>query len=255
MISDSPLEQDTRAAALLADIDRTRLPAHIAIIMDGNGRWAKERSLERVEGHRIGIESVRAIVTTCRELGVKVVTLYAFSTENWKRSEEEVTALMHLLDDFLKVELQTMMENEIRFTVTGRVNELPQFVQKTIAGAMKQTAGNQNTVLNLALNYGGRGEIVDATRKIANLVRQGEIKPEEIDEGLFSNFLYNPAIPDPDLLIRTSGEMRVSNFLLWEIAYSEIWITDILWPDFRREALFTAILDYQRRERRFGSAE
>jgi undecaprenyl diphosphate synthase len=220
--------------------------------MDGNGRWAKKRSLNRIKGHREGIASVRVIVRTCRELGVAVLTLYAFSTENWRRPGEEVLALMGLLKRFLKAELAEMMENKIRLVAIGDIERLPEDVLDVLRHAMKETEKNEGMVLNLALSYGGRDEIVKAARGIAQDVREGRFGPEGITKELFSRYLYTAGLPDPDLLIRTSGEMRVSNFLLWQIAYSELFVTETLWPDFRKEELLQILRAYQMRERRFG---
>ena len=228
------------------------LPRHIAIIMDGNGRWAKKRSLNRIKGHREGAESVRDIVRVCREIGIEVLTLYAFSTENWQRPRPEVSALMSLLKGFLRSEAAEMMENGIRLSAIGQIERFPGDVVKVLRDVMDMTRKNQGMILNLALSYGGRDEIVTAVCKIAADVRAGRLQPEEITEEVFSNFLYTRGLPEPDLLIRTSGEMRISNFLLWQIAYTEIYVTQILWPDFRREELIRILQDYQKRERRFG---
>ncbi|MBW2170979.1 MAG: isoprenyl transferase [Deltaproteobacteria bacterium] len=229
------------------------LPRHIAIIMDGNGRWAKKRSLNRIRGHREGAESVRDIVRACREIGIEVLTLYAFSTENWQRPKQEILALMKLLKDFLRSELSEMMENDIRLNAIGQVGRFPGDVLKVLRGVMDKTQENSGMLLNLALSYGGRDEIVMAAGRIAAEVRAGQLEPKEITEKVFSNYLYTQGMPDPDLLIRTSGEMRVSNFLLWQIAYAEIYVTKTLWPDFRREELSRILHDYEKRERRFGT--
>ncbi len=231
------------------------LPRHIAIIMDGNGRWARKRSLNRIRGHKEGTESVRNIVRACREIGVEVLTLYAFSTENWQRPRQEVTALMSILKSFLKSELAEMMENNILLNAIGDIERLPGNVLKVLREVMEETRQNQAMILNLALSYGGRNEIVRASKKIATQIKAGRLQPEEITEELFSNYLYTQGMPEPDLLIRTSGEMRISNFLLWQIAYSEIFVTQTLWPDFRREELIRILHDYQKRERRFGLTE
>ena len=225
-----------------------RLPAHIAIIMDGNGRWAALRHLPRVKGHQAGVESVRETVETCARLGINVLTLYAFSVENWKRPPLEVTTLMGLLKRYLRLELQTLIRNNIRFRVIGRVEGLPRDVQKELTRAINDTAGSSGMLFNIALNYGGRAEIVDAARRIV----EAGVPPGDLDESRFAGFLYTAGQPDPDLLIRTSGEMRVSNFLLWQIAYAEIYVTDVLWPDFRRHNLLQAVIDYQKRDRRYG---
>lgn len=228
------------------------LPHHIAIIMDGNGRWAKRRSLKRLKGHQEGAESVRVIVRTCREIGIKILTLYAFSTENWRRPHHEVKALMTLLKKFLRSELQEMLDNNIRLNAIGQIRRLPEDVQDVLKATMEATQYNTGMLLNLALSYGGRDEIVNAAKKVALDVQKGLMNADDITPQLFSGYLYTKEMPDPDLLIRTSGEMRISNFLLWQIAYSEIYITDILWPDFRKDALLEAVRDYQKRERRFG---
>lgn len=231
------------------------LPRHIAIIMDGNGRWARKRSLNRIRGHKEGTESVRNIVRACREIGVEVLTLYAFSTENWQRPRQEVTALMSILKSFLKSELAEMMENNILLNAIGDIERLPGNVLKVLREVMEETRQNQAMILNLALSYGGRNEIVRASKKIATQIKAGRLQPEEITEELFSDYLYTHGMPEPDLLIRTSGEMRISNFLLWQIAYAEIFVTQTLWPDFRREELIRILHDYQKRERRFGLTE
>jgi len=224
------------------------LPAHIAIIMDGNGRWAAQRRLPRVEGHRAGIDSVRDVVETSARLGIDVLTLYAFSIENWKRPRAEVNTLMMLLKLYLRRELSTLHQNNVRFRVVGRSEELAEDVQYELEIGMRQTAMNTGMLFNIALNYGGRAEIVDAARRAI----VAGVLPDQLDERRFSEFLYTAGQPDPDLLIRTSGEMRVSNFLLWQIAYSEIWVTETLWPDFRRRDLLEAIVAYQKRDRRYG---
>jgi undecaprenyl diphosphate synthase len=224
------------------------LPAHIAIIMDGNGRWAAQRRLPRVEGHRAGIDSVRDVVETSARLGIDVLTLYAFSIENWKRPRAEVNTLMMLLKLYLRREIGTLHENNVRFRVIGRSEELAEDVQYELEIGMRQTAMNTGMLFNIALNYGGRAEIVDAARRAI----VAGVLPDQLDERRFSEFLYTAGQPDPDLLIRTSGEMRVSNFLLWQIAYAEIWVTETLWPDFRRRDLLEAIVAYQKRDRRYG---
>ncbi|MDL1974049.1 MAG: isoprenyl transferase [Deltaproteobacteria bacterium] len=228
------------------------LPRHIAIIMDGNGRWAKKRLLNRVKGHEEGTESVRVIVRTCREIGIEVLTLYAFSTENWRRPKYEVKSLMAILKRFLISELNEMLANNIRFNAIGQLDRLPGDVQTVIRDTMAATSHNKGMVLNLALSYGSRDEIVLAVQKAAADVQNGLLALDDLTPDLFSEYLYTKGMPDPDLLIRTSGEMRISNFLLWQIAYSEIYITDILWPDFRKEALLEAVRHYRKRERRFG---
>jgi undecaprenyl diphosphate synthase len=230
------------------EINFERLPAHVAIIMDGNGRWAAQRHLPRVEGHRAGIDSVRDTVETAARLGIKVLTLYAFSVENWKRPAAEISTLMMLLKRYLRLELNTLLKNDIRFRVIGRSEDLARDVQDELRTAMDRTASNGGMLFNIALNYGGRAEIVDAARRA---IERG-VNAADLDERMFSQLMYTAGQPDPDLLIRTSGEMRVSNFLLWQIAYAEIYVTDTLWPDFRRRHLLEAVLAYQKRERRYG---
>jgi undecaprenyl diphosphate synthase len=220
--------------------------------MDGNGRWAKKRSLNRIRGHSEGTKSVQDIVRACREVGIQVLTLYAFSTENWNRPQKEVSALMKLLKEFLESELPDMMENGIRLNTIGDMNRFPDHVLKVLRHTMETTRYNQGMLLNLALSYGGRHEIVRAVRRIVADIRKGTLRDEEITEALFPNYLYTHGMPEPDVLIRTSGEMRISNFLLWQIAYSEIFVTETLWPDFRRQELFQIFHDYEKRERRFG---
>ena len=241
-----PKESDDAALARAVNFDQ--LPAHVAIIMDGNGRWAAQRHLPRVEGHRAGIESVRSVVETSARLGIDVLTLYAFSIENWKRPRAEVSTLMLLLKRYLRSELQTLLDNNIRFRTIGRTDELAPDVQDELAMGIDRTSKNTGMLFNIALNYGGRAEIVDAARKA---IAAG-IDPADLDERRFGEFLYTTGQPDPDLLIRTSGEMRVSNFLLWQIAYAEIWVTETLWPDFRCRHLLEAVLAYQKRDRRYG---
>lgn len=228
------------------------LPRHIAIIMDGNGRWARARGLSRLEGHRAGAEAVRRITTAAAEIGLEYLTLYAFSVENWRRPKREIQGLMRYLKEYLKSELPLMRENNIRLRAIGRIGEFPESVQKALARTVSATAGHTGLTLTLALNYGGRSEIADGVRRIAQAARKGELEPETIDENLIARYLYAPDLPDPDLLIRTSGEMRVSNFLLWQISYTEFWVTGECWPDFDKERLLRAISDYQKRERRFG---
>ncbi len=234
--------------ALARRVDFDRLPEHIAVIMDGNGRWAAQRHLPRVEGHRAGIESVREVVEGSARLGIKVLTLYAFSVENWKRPASEVSTLMMLLKRYLRLELSTLLRNNIRFRVIGRAADLAPDIRDELSAAEAKTAESTGMLFNIALNYGGRAEIVEAARRLL----EAGIEPEELDEHRFAGFLYTAGQPDPDLLIRTSGEMRVSNFLLWQIAYAEIWVTDTLWPDFRKRHLLEAVLAYQKRDRRYG---
>jgi len=237
---------------LLAQIDFDRLPRHIAIIMDGNGRWARMRSLPRVAGHRAGIAAVRDVVETSARLGCQVLTLYAFSVENWKRPQREVDTLMGLLREYLRKELDTLQRNNIAFNVIGRVEELGPAIRRELQEAMVATRGNTGLLFNIALSYGGRAEIVDAVNRILADRRLPDEARTPLDEAAFARYLYTAGQPDPDLLIRTSGEMRISNFLLWQIAYAEIWVTETLWPDFRKRELLQAIVDYQKRERRYG---
>ena len=234
---------------LVRRVDFSRLPRHIAIIMDGNGRWAEGRGLPRVEGHRHGIDAVRDSVETSARLGISVLTLYAFSVENWRRPETEISALMGLLKHYLRAELKSLLKNNIKFKVIGQPDRLSADIREELSNAENRTAINTGMQFNIALSYGGRAEIVDAARRA---IASG-VQPDALDEATFASFLYTAGQPDPDLLIRTSGEMRVSNFLLWQIAYAEIWVTDALWPDFRARHLFEAILDYQKRDRRYGA--
>ncbi len=233
---------------LLRQLDLARLPRHLAVIMDGNGRWARKRRLPRIAGHRAGISAVRELVETCAGIELPVLTVYAFSKENWKRPKAEVDFLMDLLRDYMRKELDELSANNIRVQVVGRMYELPEVVQDVLQKAMNATAANTGLVFNLALSYGGRAEIVDAARA---LIREG-VRPEDVDEAAFARRLYTGGQPDPDLVVRTGGEFRVSNFLLWQIAYAELVMTDALWPDFRKRDLFQALLEFQRRERRFG---
>ena len=229
-----------------------RIPRHVAIIMDGNGRWAERRGLSRIEGHRAGLESVRATLRSAHELGISYLTLYAFSLENWNRPKLEVDELMRLLDQYLESELQEVMRNRIRVRAIGRLDRLPSALCERLRHAIARTRDNREMTVVFALSYGGRAEIVDATRKLMRDAELGKVDPESLDEKTFSAYLYDPEIPDPDLLIRTGAESRVSNFLLWQIAYAEIYTTEVMWPDFRKGHLVEAILDYQGRERRFG---
>ena len=235
-------------AELARQVHPDRLPRHVAIIMDGNGRWAGKRHLPRVEGHRAGIDAVRDVVESSARLGLEVLTLYAFSVENWKRPAAEVGTLMMLLKRYLRAELSTLLENNIRFNVIGRAEELAPDVLQELRAAESKTSRNTGMLFNIALNYGGRTEIIDAARRAIEL----GIAADALDERRFGELLYTGSQPDPDLLIRTSGEMRVSNFLLWQIAYAEIWVTDTLWPDFRCRDLLEAIIAYQKRDRRYG---
>ena len=228
------------------------IPRHVAVIMDGNGRWAERRGLDRVQGHRAGIEAVRATVRAAHELGVRFLTLYAFSTEHWSRPKGEVDALMGLLEHYLEAEIEELDRNGIRLRAIGRLDRLPELARAKLDEALHRTRDNGEMTVVFALSYGGRTEIVDAARKLARDVEHGKLDPEQIDEKTFSAYLYDPELPDPDLLIRTGGEARVSNFLLWQIAYAELHVTEVMWPDFRKSDLVEAIWDYQQRERRYG---
>jgi undecaprenyl diphosphate synthase len=239
-------------ASLKEHIDLNNLPQHLAIIMDGNGRWAKKKGAMRIFGHRNAIQAVKDVTEGCAELGVKYLTLYAFSTENWTRPKAEVDGLMELLVNTIKGEIKTLMDNQVRLTTIGETSQLPADCQNNLAWAMNHTKNNKGLTLVLALSYGGRREIINAVKQLAADVQRGKVAPEEINEGVLENYLQTSGIPDPELLIRTSGEMRVSNFLLWQIAYTELFITPTLWPDFRKEHLYEAIWSYQQRERRFG---
>ncbi|MTI82864.1 MAG: isoprenyl transferase [Firmicutes bacterium] len=233
-------------------LDHSGLPCHIAIIMDGNGRWAMQKNMPRAEGHRAGVESLREIVRLCVELHIKVLTVYAFSSENWKRPQEEVNVLMDLLVEYLYNEMRELHENNVRINPIGRIDRLPESAGMALQAAVNKTSGNKGLVLNIALNYGGRLELVDAARKIAKKVKEGKLDPESINEETLANHLYTVGLPDPDLLIRPAGDFRVSNFLLWQLAYTEFWLTSVMWPDFKKVTLLQAILDFQHRERRFG---
>jgi undecaprenyl diphosphate synthase len=239
-------------ADLFAELDLEKLPRHLAIIMDGNGRWAARRSLPRVAGHRAGADAVRKTVETAARLEIECLTLYAFSTENWRRPRFEIRALMDLLVEFLRKELRSLKENNIQFRMIGRSEELHISVLEQIRKAELSTFQNTGMRLNIALNYGGRAEIVDAVKKVAAQVAAGRLLPDDVDEDLINRSLYTGGLPDPDLLIRTSGEMRISNFLLWQIAYAELHVTETLWPDFGERDLFSALIDYQKRDRRYG---
>jgi len=236
----------------LSDIPAERLPRHVAIIMDGNGRWARRRGLPRVAGHAAARTAVRQTVIECSNLGLRELTLYTFSMENWRRPRAEVAALMRLLDQTLKDQVDEMDENNVHLRAIGRVELLPKYARSRVERSIEQLSGNSGLTLNLALSYGGRREIVDAARRIASEAARGELDPDALDEETFRRYLYIPNMIDPDLLIRTSGEFRISNFLLWQIAYSEIYVTDVLWPDFRPEHLHDALRSYAGRERRFG---
>ena len=235
------------------ELDTTKLPTHVAIIMDGNGRWAKKRLLNRINGHEKGSETVRTIVRTCRKIGIPYLTLYAFSTENWQRPKTEVEALMVLLKKFLQSERKEMVENNIRLRMIGQLDRLPTKVRQALDQTMTATREKTGMNLVLALSYGGRAEIVRMVQEVTEKIKRGIIEPEAVDEGLISDHLYTRDIPDPDLLIRTSGEMRVSNFLLWQIAYTELFVTQTLWPDFSKEEFLQILKDFQARVRRFGA--
>ena len=239
-------------AGLPTALDLSRLPAHVAIIMDGNGRWAMQRGLSRIEGHRRGKESVRAIVEASRRLGLRYLSLFAFSTENWNRPRREVDALMNLLRRYLRTELRKMMKNEIRLLAIGDTRRLPAILQQELQSVVDATQHNRRLTVLLALSYGGREDIVRAVRTLARCARDGDLDPDDIDETRFAQSLFTADVPDPDLLIRTSGEMRLSNFFLWQAAYTEIYVTDTLWPDFREPEFLAALAHYQQRERRFG---
>ena len=243
---------DKHEAALLEKIDLEHLPEHIAVIMDGNGRWAQQRHLPRIAGHRAGVKTAREIIETCARLKLPCLTLYAFSMENWRRPQTEVDFLMRLLREYLKVELPTIHKNNIRLVVIGRSNQLPEAVRADIQRAMDITSGNTGMKLVVALNYGARAELVDAFNAMLEHAKSNGATPFKADEDTVSEYLYTAGLPDPDLLIRTSGEMRVSNFLLWQIAYAELYVTETLWPDFSRARLFEALIEYQKRERRYG---
>lgn len=232
--------------------DTGKLPQHIAIIMDGNGRWAQKHMLDRIRGHKKGAQAVRMVVRTCREIGIKYLTLFAFSTENWERPEREVKALMGLLQMYLEKELNELKKQGIRLTTIGDIDRLSPVLKKKLQDAMNSTSGNDQMVLNIALSYGGQDEIVLAVKRIVQDVQRGVIQEQDIDKELFPKYLYTAGMPDPDLLIRTSGEYRISNFLLWQTAYTELYFTKVLWPEFSKEDLFKAIASYQKRERRFG---
>ena len=238
--------------ALLKQIDINSLPKHIAIIMDGNGRWAKKRFLPRIAGHRAGVKTVDRIVTICRKIGIKALTLYSFSEENWSRPKNEINALMEILKRYLKKELDRMLKEDIRFNTIGTIDNLPSSAQKIIQDAKERTKNSKGMVLTVALSYGSRSEIVDAVREIASDIKKNKISVEDITPGLFQSYLYTKGLPEPDLLIRTSGELRISNFLLYQIAYAELYFTDLLWPDFKEDDLLKAVIEFQTRERRFG---
>ena len=248
----APEAKQIEEAELQARLDPARRPRHVAIIMDGNGRWAEERGLPRWAGHRAGSESVRAVVEASPDLGISILTLYTFSAENWRRPREEVELLLGLIEENLLRELEELKAKGVRVQVLGRVDELPASLQQAFGRVVSETRHNHILTLNLAVNYGGRREILDAALRLARRVQQGELELPAISEEVFAQHLYLPDLPDPDLLLRTGGEVRVSNYLLWQIAYAEIWVTPVLWPDFRRVHLLQALLAYQQRQRRFG---
>lgn len=240
---------------LLDKIDRDRLPRHIAIIMDGNGRWAGKRHLPRVMGHRVGVKSVEKIVTQCRKLGIEALTLYAFSDENWNRPREEIDTLMKILKRFLRKELNRMLKENIRFNTIGKIGNLPESAIDIIKETKDKTKNNDGMILTLALSYGSRGEIIEATKRLFSDITKGKISIDDLDDSLFRRYLFTSGLPEPDLLIRTSGELRISNFLLYQIAYTELYFTRVLWPAFRENELLKAILSFQQRKRRFGLTE
>jgi undecaprenyl diphosphate synthase len=233
-------------------LKKGNLPSHIAIIMDGNGRWAKRRGLPRTAGHRAGVKAVKKVVRAAGDVGISVLTLFTFSQENWKRPKSEVSAIMKLLYETTKKEINELDENNVRLITTGRIEELSPRRKQILREAMERTKDNTGLVLNLALNYGGRTEILDAVKKISQDAKKGKLDPEKLNEEVFAQYLYTDGLPDPDLLIRTSGEMRISNFLLWQTSYTELYVTDVLWPNFTAKDFYEAIWDYQNRERRFG---
>lgn len=242
----------TTANGQLSEIDASRLPRHIAVIMDGNGRWAERQQLPRIEGHRMGVASVRRTVEECARLGIEQLTLFCLSSENWKRPQQELDFLMHLLEQYMIEERRTIMENQIQVHVIGRRDGIPEQTWKQMEATIRMSAGNQKTRLCLAINYGGRAEIVDAVQELARQVKTGKLAPDDITEERISQSLYTARMPEPDLLIRTAGEMRLSNFLLWQISYAELWITQKCWPEFMEDDLHQAIQTFVNRERRFG---
>lgn len=247
-----PKRQNNPGSHLLACLDKSRVPRHVAVIMDGNGRWATQKGFPRIYGHRAGMETVRRVIEIASDIGIEVLTLYVFSTENWRRPSEEVEFLMSLPGEYLVREIDNLMKNGVRIYAIGDLDGLPANAAKAIRDAMETTAQNKGLIVNLAINYGGRAEIVGAAKKLAEKVRQGEISPEDITEETFATALLTADFPDPELVIRPSGELRLSNFLLWQAAYSELWFSEVYWPDFSKEDFLRAILDFQKRERRFG---
>ena len=244
--------ENARNIELINQIDKNNIPKHVAIIMDGNGRWAKKRFLPRSAGHHEGMKRVIEIVETAEKLDIKYLSLYAFSTENWKRPQEEIDNLMKLLIQYIKTELDRIHKNNVKIQTMGDISKLPRASREEVERAIKTTKDNDKMILNIGLNYGGRDEIIWGIKNILEDIKMGNIKEEEIDENLFSDYLYTKGLPDPDLLIRPSGELRLSNFMLYQIAYTEFWFSDILWPDFKEEDFYRAIIDYQKRNRRFG---
>ncbi len=249
------LRSTFKTKKLLAQISSGKIPSHVAIIMDGNGRWAKKRGLPRIYGHNAGIDTMRNVVKWSNEVGLKVLTFYAFSTENWRRPASEVNFLMQMPSKFLETELEKLVKNNIKLQIFGELTRLPRDTRGAIQKAVDKTRNGSGLILNLAFNYGSRTEIIRAVKIIAEKVRVGTISPEEINEKIFSGFLYTKGLPDPDLLIRPSGEFRLSNFLLWQLAYAEFWFAETMWPDFSKEEFLNALLEYQKRERRFGGIE
>ncbi|MFH1860159.1 MAG: isoprenyl transferase [bacterium] len=237
---------------ILSLIDNSRLPEHVAIIMDGNGRWAQSKGLPRIVGHQAGMKSVKRVIKTANDMGIKALTLYAFSTENWSRPQKEIEALMTLLCKYLRIEVKNLNKQNVRIRFMGRIYQLPELVQHELVKATEETSKNSGLILNIALNYSGRADIVDGVSHLAADIHAGKIQVDEINETVFQRYLSTTDLPEVDLLIRTSGEMRISNFLLWEIAYTELWITPIYWPEFNREYFYQALIDYQKRKRRFG---
>ncbi|MGI6097765.1 MAG: isoprenyl transferase [Dethiobacteria bacterium] len=248
-------ETMSELTSLMQLIDWNNLPRHIAIIMDGNGRWATQKGLPRIAGHRAGMETLKKIISFSCEIKIPILTFYAFSTENWRRPPQEVNFLMRLPHEYIRSELQNLIDNNIRLKMSGDIEGLPQHTQKAVREALEKTEKNSGMILNFALNYGGRKEIINAVREIAAKVKQGEMSVDEINEDTFSQSLYTAGLHDPDLLIRPSGEMRLSNFLLWQLAYAELWFSDVYWPDFTEEHLLQAIYNYQKRDRRYGGIE
>lgn len=244
--------ENAKNIELINRIDKNNIPEHVAIIMDGNGRWAKKRFLPRSAGHHEGMKRVIEIVETAEKLDIKYLSLYAFSTENWKRPQEEIDNLMKLLIQYIKTELDRIHKNNVKIQTMGDISKLPRASREEVERAIKTTKNNDKMILNIGLNYGGRDEIIWGIKNILEDIKMGNIKEEEIDENLFSDYLYTKGLPDPDLLIRPSGELRLSNFMLYQIAYTEFWFSDILWPDFKEEDFYRAIIDYQKRNRRFG---